>query len=271
MSSVASNSTEFQLFRKLANPLKVDFKNPRPKSPPPSPPLPEPNIPFSMSFSDRLDSALDSGPESAPVYEQVNDEYDAEVEDEEEDEEEEEEEDEAGEVEEAAPAYPSSYPSAFTNRHPTCVEEIQREKQGYLLELEKWKMQGITTTKQFSMNDSLDDIQFEYDRIKMNMDTVSGVNFMKDAMKLMFTGVELANSKMGPILQLDGWSSEVTSDMQKYNNCLEKIYKKHWRKGSMAPESELAFMVVGSMLVFHFKAKFFGNVRSGHGLSLIHI
>lgn len=138
--------------------------------------------------------------------------------------------------------------------------DVQREKQGYLLELRKYEHQGMHLTKSFSMRDSLEDLQFEYDRIKMNLDTLSGVNFMKDAMKLAFTGIELANSKMGPFMHLDGWSREMTQDMQKYNHCLEKLYKKHWRKGSMAPETELAFMILGSMVVHHFKSKFCSNI-----------
>ncbi len=273
MATVASDSSEFQLFKKLANPMKVDFKKPRPPTPPPASVDPLATVGTTtfgggegaaptLSFSQRLGSMMNGSGDSsgavvveeapsydhAPSDDEVEEEYDAEEEDEDEE-----------EVEDVPVVPPTG--SLWTSQHPSCAEEIEREKQGYLLELEKWKMQGIHTTKQFSMRDSLDDIQFEYDRIKMNMDTVSGVN-LKDAMKLVFTGVELANSKMGPILQLDGWSSEVTSDMQRYNNCLEKIYKKHWRKGSMAPESELAFMVVGSMLVFHCKAKFFGNART---------
>ena len=146
-------------------------------------------------------------------------------------------------------------------------EEIDREKQGYLLELDKLSMQGVTLTKKYSMEDTLEAIQYEYERIKMNMDTMNAVNFMRDVLKLVLTGVELANSNLGPILHLDGWSNEVTTDMHRYDHCLERLYKKHWRKGSMSPESELVFLLVGSMVMFHFKSKFFGGTRASASAS----
>ena len=40
---------------------------------------------------------------------------------------------------------------------------------------------------------------------------------------------------------------------REYDNVLEKLYRKHWRKGSMSPEAELGMMLVGSAGVFHFQ------------------
>ena len=256
MTTVASDSSEYQLFKKLANPLKVDFNKPRQKTPEPEvsdagsdgddpPPLaPAPALP-GLTFSQRFDNLLHlDGQGGAQIHEHehVHEHEDSvrEHEDEHEEEHERDDEDEheddtddpittpavSADAHTAPPANVWSF-SNSESHHPACAEEIEREKQGYLLELEKWKMQGLQTTKQYTMQDSLEDIQFEYDRIKTNMDTISGVNFMKDAMKLMFTGVELANNKMGPILHLDGWSSEVTQDMQRYNNCLETVSYTH--------------------------------------------
>ena len=109
------------------------------------------------------------------------------------------------------------------------------------------------------MSDSLEEIQFEYERLKNSIDVANGVGFMKDGIKMVAVGVEMGNAKIGPILHLDGWSDEVARDINKYDNALERLYKKHWRKGSMSPESELAFGLGSSMVIHHCKAKFFGG------------
>src|SRR3990167_1903047 len=87
--------------------------------------------------------------------------------------------------------------------------EIAREKQGYLIELEKLKRQGVVMTRQYTMADALEDIQFEYDSQRGNLDTLNAVNLMRDLMQFGFQGIEMANGKWGPVLQLDGWSKEV--------------------------------------------------------------
>ena len=51
-----------------------------------------------------------------------------------------------------------------------------------------------TTTRMYTDEDSLADIEFEHNRIKCNEEQISAVNFMKDMIKLGATGIELANS-----------------------------------------------------------------------------
>jgi hypothetical protein len=230
-----SDTSEFRLFKKLANPLQVDFstKNQRPPM-------------FPHGEAEEVPSSDDDEPTVMPRMQQM-----APVAEEYEDEDEDEDEEEDYEQEDAFPA-----------PEPPLQEEINREKQGYLLELEKLRQQGVQLTKTYTMQDTLEEIQYEYERIKMNQDSINAVNFMRDVMKLALTGVELANAKLGPVLHLDGWSKEVTSDMHRYDHCLERLYKKHWRKGSMSPESELLFLLLGSMIMYHFKSKYFGGTTA---------
>lgn len=130
------------------------------------------------------------------------------------------------------------------------------EKQGYLLELEKMRRQGVVLTKQYTMDDSLEEIHFEYHRQQLNLDTVNTVNFMRDAMRLGLTSLELFNNRAGPFLDLDGWSQEVLRDPQRYDHALERLYKKYWRRSQMSPEMELLMLILGSMGMFHFKKRF---------------
>ena len=75
-------------------------------------------------------------------------------------------------------------------------------------------------------------------------------------MRLALTGIELTNNRVGPFLDLDGWSATVSSDINKYDNALSKLYKKYWkRKTSTSPELEIAFGIIGSMGMYHFRKK----------------
>lgn len=140
-------------------------------------------------------------------------------------------------------------------------EELLLEKQSVLLELERLKTaHNVTLTKNYTLDDRLDDMQFEVRRHLLNIEEANTLNFMRDGMKLAFTGIELANSKLGPFLELDGWSSEMCQDIQKYDSALSRLHKKYWRRNSMSPEMELGMAILGSIGMHHFKKKFMPSV-----------
>lgn len=143
--------------------------------------------------------------------------------------------------------------------------EIEREKQGYLLELTKFKDDGIELTRDYTMDDALVDIQFEYDRIKTHLETKTNVAFVSDMLMFGFQGIEMANQKWGPILELNGWAASVQEDKPKYNRVVERLYKKHWRYGSMSPEAEFAWLVGSSMVKHHLKNKWGLRTDGGGG------
>ena len=141
--------------------------------------------------------------------------------------------------------------------------EVEYEKQAFLIELERMRQNGIEATRRFSMRDSLEEIEFECSRLKHIADTKNAVRFMRDSMHLAFSGIEFANGKYGPFLQLDGWSAELGTEMNtnpKFDNVCEKLYKKHWRRGgSIAPEIELGVLIMSSMAMHHFRTRLFGS------------
>lgn len=145
-------------------------------------------------------------------------------------------------------------------------EELMLEKQSVLLELERLKGQGIVLSKSYTLQDRIDDMQFEVRRHLLNIDEQNTVQFMRDGMRLLFTGVEIANSKMGPFLDLDGWATDVGKDISKYDSSLSKLYRKYWKRSTMSPEMELAVGILGSMGMHHFKKKMGNVMGSGGGL-----
>lgn len=135
-------------------------------------------------------------------------------------------------------------------------DEVDREKEHFLSELRKYRGQ---TTREFSMNDTLTDIQFEYDRLKGPENAANVVRIMGIVLQVIVYAVQWGNGKFGPLLKLDNgetsWAMQTAESISKheYDNVLEKLYRKHWRKGSMSPEAELGMMLVGSAGVFHFQ------------------
>ena len=238
------SDSELRMFKAMANPEKVDFKKRTFSEIVQNTTYEEPSV--HSAAQSGVHSTVHSVP--AVVYSTVPDDVYSDVQS------------------QKSTSPPRLSPSRFSPPPPVQKEEVQKEisneiaheKQGFLFELLKMQQQGVTLTRNYTMNDSLEDIQFEYDRQRQIQSTLRGVGFMKKGLEMLFQGTEWANTKFGPILDLDGWSIDVGNDIRarKYDPVLERLYKKHWRKGSTSPEMELAWLVGSSMVMFHCKKKF---------------
>lgn len=140
-------------------------------------------------------------------------------------------------------------------------QELLIEKQSVLLELDRLRAQGVNLTQQFTLDSDLQVMQWEVRRHLMMIDEQNSINFLKDAMRLGFSGIEALNSKAGPLLELDGWAASASQELgaQKYDATLSKLYRKYWKRGSSSPELELAFGILGSAGAYHFRKKFMGS------------
>lgn len=174
--------------------------------------------------------------------------------------------DNSDEEEDAPPrprAPPASEARAATSAESSSdPEQIRLEKQGYLIELQGLERRGVALSRSFSMRDSVAELEFELQKQQSCLSTANAVSFMRDSLKMAFNGVEIANNRLGPFLSIDGWADSITADMKRFDNALERLYKRYWRKSQMSPLMELAWIIVGSLVAHHFKQKFFGPVRS---------
>lgn len=136
---------------------------------------------------------------------------------------------------------------------PNCTQEEERwEKQGLLLELNNFEQQGIKLSRPYTMDDTLLQIKFEYESIRAQQEQLTKVQFAREALFLLFRGVEFANKKAGPILRLDGWSNYMAQNKTQYDNALHRIYKQYFRHSrAMSPVAELTFGISVSMFMFH--------------------
>lgn len=159
-----------------------------------------------------------------------------------------------------------SHEDEARNAHDGGIDsaDVQYEKQTVLLELEQLvKQHNVRLSKQYSLDDPLPDMQLEVRRHLVAIEEANTIKFMKDAMRVTCTGIEMFNQRLGPFLELEGWSGEVCQDMDRYNSAFSKLHKKYCKRASMSPEMELVVGIVGSIGMHHFRAKFLSPGQRG--------
>jgi hypothetical protein len=144
-------------------------------------------------------------------------------------------------------------------------EDEELAKRTVLIDLARLEKQGVVMTKRWTMHDRYSDMLLELRRHLMLEEEQSNVDMLKDGLKMLVTGVEVLSKKF-QVLDLDGWSSEVSGTLSKHDATLARIYRKHWRRGSSRnPEVELALALIGSAGMYHLKSSMskhlvYGNV-----------
>lgn len=143
-------------------------------------------------------------------------------------------------------------------------EDERKEKEELLFKFEKWRRLGINTPKRFNMSSDLEEMKYEYNRIKQQRELESSVNFQKKAMMALVTGVEYLNNKFDPFdLRLDGWSEAVYENQDEYTEIFEELHEKYKDKAKMAPELKLLLTLGGSAFMFHMSQSLFKNAGPG--------
>ena len=131
-------------------------------------------------------------------------------------------------------------------------EEIQREKQKLLFNLERLQKQGYPPSKRYSMASSYEDMQFEHDRLKKQRDVEKSIKFSRKILMAVVSGVEFLNGKFDPFdIKLEGWSENIMENVNDYDEVFEELHDKYGESVKMAPELKLIAMVAGSGFMFH--------------------
>lgn len=132
-------------------------------------------------------------------------------------------------------------------------DDIRREKSEYLYKISVLNSKGNRSVLKFDMNNSLEDIRNEYERIRVNMENERMVKFCKQMLLMGVQGVEMLNTKFDPMgVDLDGWSESMgySMEQQDYDEVISELYEKYKGKGHMAPELKLVLMIIGSAAMF---------------------
>lgn len=131
-------------------------------------------------------------------------------------------------------------------------EEIQRDKQKLLFNLERLQKQGYPASKKYSMASSFEDMQFEHDRLKKQRDVEKSIKFSRKILMAVVSGAEFLNGKFDPFdIKLEGWSENIMENVSDYDEVFEELHEKYGESVKMAPELKLIAMVCGSGFMFH--------------------
>ncbi len=143
-------------------------------------------------------------------------------------------------------------------------KELLREKFKYLRMLETLEAKGITLSKKYSMDSSLDEMKGEYETLKSEKEKMNSVKFQGKMLMACVSGLEFLNNKFDPFdLKLDGWAESVNENIEEYDDVFGELHEKYGSKAKMAPELKLLFMLGGSAVMLHMTNTMFKSAMPG--------
>lgn len=133
--------------------------------------------------------------------------------------------------------------------------DIYREKATFLYKISviNQKKGSVVSHIKLDINNSLDEIKSEFNRIKSTLENEKMVKFCKQMLLMGVQGVEMLNTRFDPMgIDLDGWSESMgySMEQQEYDDVLSELYEKYKGKGQMSPELKLVLMICGSAAMF---------------------
>lgn len=137
-------------------------------------------------------------------------------------------------------------------------EMIRKEKCEFLFKFNKLNVKGKWSSLKLTMNNSLEEIRNECERVKNEISTERSVGFFKRMLLLGVQGIEMVNNKFDPLgVDLDGWSEAMGYSMenQEYDEVMAELYEKYKGAGQMSPEMKLIFMIISSATMFTISKK----------------
>lgn len=143
-------------------------------------------------------------------------------------------------------------------------EDILNMKRELLYQFSRLEKRGVNVPKKFTLASSLEEMKTEYERLKRDKEVEASIRFQRKMLMACVTGVEFLNTKFDPFdVKLDGWSGEMSENIQDYDDVFEELYDKYKGKAKMAPELRLLFMVGGSAVWFHISNSMFKTSLPG--------
>lgn len=143
-------------------------------------------------------------------------------------------------------------------------EEERKMKCDLINKLNRLEAKGFQISRKFTMDNSLDEIKTEFERLMDSRNLENSIKFQRQMMMGVVTGLEMMNQKFNPFdWQLDGWSESVHENVDDFDEVFEELYDKYKGKGNMPPEARLLFMLVGSGFMFHMSNNFFRSKMGG--------
>ena len=131
-------------------------------------------------------------------------------------------------------------------------EAEKKEKIEYLNKLQRLEQKGFPVSRRYTMDNTLDDVRDEYNRLLDARNLEASLRFQRQALMGIVTGLEWANGKFDPFdIKLDGWSESVHENVEDFDEIFEELYDKYKERGKMPPEARLVMALAGSGFMCH--------------------
>lgn len=131
-------------------------------------------------------------------------------------------------------------------------EKERKDKIDYLNKLQRLEQKGFPVARRFTMDNSLDEIKQEYDRLVDARNLEASLRFQRQALMGVVTGLEWMNNRFDPFdLNLEGWSESVHENVEDFDEIFEELYDKYKDRGKMPAEARLLFALAGSGFMCH--------------------
>lgn len=138
---------------------------------------------------------------------------------------------------------------------------VLAEKHDLLFRMNRMCTRGGKQSRAMTINDSLDELRCECERMQREIETEKSVKFQRSLMTSFATGVECLNARFNFAgIKLDGWSQSLQDDMDSYDEVFEELHAKYATKSTMPPEIKLVMMVASSAFMFHMSKSMFTAV-----------
>jgi hypothetical protein len=147
---------------------------------------------------------------------------------------------------------------------PMSQEETLRQKFKVLRELEAIEKKGVSVSKRYSMESSLQEMQGEYETIVAEREKKASAKFQGRMLMAAVTGLEFLNNRFDPFdVRLDGWAEQVGENLEDYDEIFGELHNKYKSKAKMAPELKLMFQLAGSAIMVHMTNSMFKSSVPG--------
>ena len=132
------------------------------------------------------------------------------------------------------------------------AEEEMSEKSDLINKLQRLESKGISVSRRYTMDNTLEEIKQEYSRLVDSRNLEASLRFQRQALMSVITGMEWLNGRFDPFdLKLDGWSESVHENVEDFDEIFEELYDKYKERGKMPPEARLVMALAGSGFMCH--------------------
>lgn len=127
---------------------------------------------------------------------------------------------------------------------PLSRQELLRKKFEYLRKLEMIEKKGVSLSKKYTMESSLDEMQGEYEMIVSEKEKSNSIKFQGKILMSLVSTLEYLNNKFDPFdLKLDGWGESISENIEDYDEIFAELHEKYKSKAKLAPELKLLFQI----------------------------